>query len=232
MIAPAQLPWWGLLVRGGGEALHAELAAELDSEVEDDHAIVDGDGWTGLYGLRRESVRWDVADALRARGREVIVLELADEDVVHRWDGARWSSSEAEEPASLARSLGIEPPGSKLEARASRHAALVVGRTVAELRRELPDDVEVIAAPRGAVVLDSEGLDWPQAPAVTVFEVTHYLDDHEFSCSVHHLEDVAVFRCPSGGPTLGLPVLDEVEGETDPKNIVRKLGIPESFMFP
>jgi hypothetical protein len=113
-----------------------------------------------------------------------------------------------------------------------REAALVIGRSATQIRADLPTASEVFATPRGTVVLDAEGLDYASDPEVTIYEVIRYLDTGELRCAILRGEDAAVFRHPPGGPSFGLDVLDSIDGETEPRNIVRALGIPERFMFP
>jgi hypothetical protein len=120
----------------------------------------------------------------------------------------------------------------ELGQRPYREAALVVGATIEEVREDLPEASDVFAGERGTIVLDSSGIGFDARPDVTIYEVIHYLDTGEVQVFVRHGEDGAQFKVPGGGPSFGIPQLHDVEGETDPRKIIRKLGIPEQFMFP
>jgi hypothetical protein len=224
-------PWWGLLVRGAIEEGKREVARR--GITHDDHVLVPGDGWYGFYSFRYEDIDWDLADALRKAGREVIAFHY-DRDgqgFAHRWRDGEWNV-QAEGLLALAHEKGVVSPKAVVEKRAKREAALVTGRSLDEVREDA-DGGEVIATSRGVIVFgrSAGALDYTDHPGVTCIQVSRYLDNGDFRCYVQRGDDVEMYAVPRG-PESGLPRLDNIEGETDPRSIVRKLGIPEQFMFP
>jgi hypothetical protein len=67
--------------------------------------------------------------------------------------------------------------------------------------------------------------------AQTVATKYHEKDD-SFSVSWFHGMKSAIYEVPPGPNVFELDVLPNVEGETEPRAIARKLGIPEDFLFP
>ena len=61
-------------------------------------------------------------------------------------------------------------------------------------------------------------LDYHDQPDVTVYTVSHYLDDDQVTIMVQRGTDSSS--------------LTELDGETDPRKIVEKLGLPVEYMFP
>jgi hypothetical protein len=234
-----RLRWWGLLIEAPLEEARAVVEPVLGGDYRsDDYTLVAGDGWTGVWVFVEEEAPRTLASKIRAATREVVILEWGEcEDAmcVTRWRDGKWRLT-AEHPDDVERAHGIEWIGAEdLDTRPFRWAALVIGPSLDELAANARDQRHVLATPRGVVVLDEVGLVLPytEGARVTLYQVTHYLDDDSFDVSLTTPDDqVSVFYWPQRDNVFGLPSLAEVDGETEPRAIVRKLGIPEDYMFP
>lgn len=80
-LALERIPWWGLLVEGSLKQCSAELRHLMrDHYGAYEYAIVPGDGWVGFFSFQKKAFVDDhMVEALRANGREVVVLDLGDE---------------------------------------------------------------------------------------------------------------------------------------------------------
>lgn len=161
----------------------------------------------------------------------MIVLEWGEAPWVHRWDEEqrRWIFAERDISA-LGVKLKIEWPWPKHgPGRALRFAALIEGATLADVIHHAQLASNVIATSRGAVVLDEKRVPmaYDEVPGVTVYEVRRFLDTNEFIVTIVRDGEVRVF----GAERLGATVTSDVEGETEPRAILRKLGIPEDYIF-
>lgn len=235
-----RIPWWAVLVKGDvanvspllGPALrmldHPPDTGDLD--------IGPGDGWTVIVSYRREEPNYELADALRALAEtEVIVLEWGYAPWVHRWNEAekRWFFAE-QGVSALGAQLKIEwpwpPMPDKTRGRPRRFAALVEGPPLADVAQRAREASNVFETPRGAVVLGEKTarMDYDEVPGVTVYDVMHLLDIHKLVVTIVREGNVRVF---GRDPNYGTPIA-EVDGETEPRAILRKLGIPEDYMFP
>jgi hypothetical protein len=202
----------------GKRAIESALDDRYD---EHDYTILPGDGWTGFYCFQpKSSIDFDLVDRVRESGREVIALDHGDAPGIYRF-GEDGMVHERTRPDEAAAAHGVKAPAlSRRPARPERTAALVIGRTVDQVREVARPDVEVRAGERGVIALGSRAvlLDFHDQPDVTLYTLTHYLDDDEL--------DIMLQRgTETSSPT-------EVEGETEPRKIVAKLGIPVEFMFP
>ena len=233
----ARYAWWGLLIQGAVEKIRplveAVMPAVLPDYKPDDVAFERGSGWTGVEAFVRDEPSFELADVLRGDGkREVVILDFGEVPWVHRWNGSGWVRAERE-TRQAAEAVGVRFPVDEPATRPLRHAELVEGMTADELKKMANDPRHVIDTPRGPVLLDEQHLylDLAEIPHLRIYSVTRYLDNDDFRCSVTQNGDVAVF--PAVVPaSLGLRQLDAVDGETEPREIVRKLGIPEQHMFP
>ncbi|HEY5950798.1 MAG TPA: hypothetical protein VIV40_35140 [Kofleriaceae bacterium] len=204
----------------------AEGTREIKSAVdghydEDEYTIVPGDGWIGFYCFVPKSfIDFELVDRVRARGREVIAIDHGDSPGIYRF-GDDGKIFERTRPDEVEAAHGVKAPTLPLSpGREERTAALVIGRTADEVRAVAEPGVDVQAGSRGVVALGPLAvlLDFHDQPDVTVYTVSHYLDNDMFSVTLERGTDTSY-------PT-------EVEGETDPRKIVAKLGIPVEYMFP
>jgi len=90
----------------------------------------------------------------------------------------------------------------------------------------------VVDGPRGPLLLYNapELEELADTPGVTTYEMMRYLDTGELRCVICHEGTVAVF--PSNLPGVHGELLATIEGETEPRAIARRLGIPEDHLFP
>ena len=233
-----RVPWWAVFVPRSVDDLVAHLprlfAQVSDPPDREDIEPAHGAGWSGLISYRREEPNWALADAARSEyGPEVKVAEWGHAPGVWIWDSSveRWTRSD-ETTSALAKRLGVvwpwpDPPTRR---RAERYAALLIGASLADVRREASDERNVIETPRGPAVLGDESAAWAfaETPGVTTYAVTHFLDSGEFWVSVYTGGDAWMF----GGSIEGVKRLSDIEGEVEPRSIVRKLGLPEHYIFP
>lgn len=222
MTSTERSPWWGMLVRAPLAEGTREIEAALDDQYdEDDYAIVPGDGWIGFYSFQpKSSIDFDLVDRVREAGREVIALDHGDSPGIYRF-GEDGITQERTRPDELAASHGVTAPSLSIpRPRAERTAALVIGRTADQVRAVAEDGVEVKDGARGVLVLgeDAALLDFRDEPDVTVYVLTHYLDEDELDIEL------------SQGTKTSYPT--EIDGETEPRKIVSRLGIPVDYMFP
>jgi hypothetical protein len=232
-VSDDRIPWWGLLVELPLDRATAEIEACLPSRFkEDDYALAAGRGWTAFHCYLKTAVDFAFGAKLRARGHQVILLDYGDEQWVHRWDGRSWAHDE-ERPRDLETSLGIAAPWrGDDDVRPFREAVLIAGRTRDQVLRDFPDLDRVETAARGAVAFgEAASLVSYDDPAVTTFDATHFLDNGEFVVTITCGDRVTCFAKPAQTGSM-FPAIADVEGETDPRKILRKLGIPEDFMFP
>lgn len=232
-----RFPWWGVLVKGDAADVTALLGPALrmidHPPAAGDLEIGRGDGWTVIVSYRREEPSYELADALRSlAGDEVIVLEWGEAPWIHRWDQEqkRWRFAERDISA-LGIKLMIEWPWPNAgPGRPRRFAALIEGATLADVVQHARLESNVIATPRGAVVLAEKrvAMAYDGIPTVTVYEVTRYLDTNEFIVTIARAGKVRVF----GTDRIEAAVTAEVDGATEPRAILRKLGIPEDYIFP
>jgi len=231
------MPWWGMLIEGDLRDVRplVEIAMRVagPSYTANDVAFVAGNGWTGAFFFVRDVPSYALADGVRLLGdRRVVILDLGDVPWVRRWDGMQWQHAERE-TRQAADAVGIRIPGFGLgrTTRPYRYAAVVEGLSTDELRAMVKQPQQVIEGHRGPILLcrDAALEDLEESPRYTLYVVTHYIDNDDFGCDVIHGGDVKVFP---GTRAMGLPSIDSVLGETDPRAIVRALGIPEDHVFP
>lgn len=230
---------WGLLIRTDSGNVRDLLAAAWPPSIaspraEDEFIIVEGDsGWTGLFCTYKNRPRWWLADRAIEAGYDVIGLDYVYEEAcfAERWDGVEWKF-ESDDPDAVATSHGVTVPKPQPSSpRPLRKATLVEGMDLRILREWL-DDCEVVSVPRGHVILAPPYVSEWKADARRSYAAVHYLDDDSFYCIVT-FDDGSIGQFPTPPPSgLGWKHLGDVDGETDPRAICRKLGIPEDYMFP
>ena len=118
-------------------------------------------------------------------------------------------------------------------ARPKRYAALVIGVDPDKLAAKTKP-ANVLRLPHGTVILNDATVLQPyyEQPGITMFAVNHYLDDDTFMVLRYEGMEAGMYRVPPGPNPFELDLLPNIEGETEPRAIARKLGIPEDFLFP
>lgn len=232
-------PWWGIAAVGPIEKIRSEVLRVVSrlrlSYAPGQFGFVPGESWTGVFFFKREPPVFEIPNALRELSfGDVIVMTLDDYPTVSRWDGGGWVTVDDPYANRFAEEHGIKIPGAMdpTAGRASRSAALVVGVPPERIRGLVNASAQVIESARGAVILEDIDFDEEKISGATIVYRTHrFLDDGAFTCDVGYGEEIAQYR--TAGETIKrIERLSNVEGETDPRTIVRKLGIPEDWMFP
>jgi hypothetical protein len=245
-------PSWGVLVHAPVDLVRYWLHP-FHEEDYFQHLIFRTNGdWTGVFYPRDGCADNEVADRLRWQGFEVALLTFHDYagDQVSRWNGRVWNWT-GEEPYELCRQHGIsitgEPlePGPPIPYRSVRVRAmsLVEGMRADDVRAlqpeaEVPD--EVVDGPRGALVIQHDPP--PYGPGyeslsehmpAPVFHVEFDPADGRFTCLLlENGEDRWRFDNGDSWIRTNAPRVSDVEGETTPLGIVRKLGMPDSLVEP
>jgi hypothetical protein len=114
-----------------------------------------------------------------------------------------------------------------------RYAALIIGAPADEVASKASADV-VRRTDRGVVILGDETVatNYHDEPNLTIFEVWHYLDHDEFELARHNGTKTEMYTLPFRASPFKLRRIEDVEGEKQPRAILRKLGIPEDFLYP
>ncbi len=230
-------PHWGMLIHAPVERARSLVETAVDDSYKKykptDYTLVPGNGWSGFFSFVPEPANERLADAVRAEGTDVMILSYGHVTCVYRWNGSHWDYSE-DDPDATAQTLGVIAPGSSsVPSRPRREATLVIGASVAEVQHGAATSAKLLTTDRGVVVLGYAGLGSRYPKDAIVYTVVHYLDDDTFSGSVTRSpHDVGVFYVPTQRSVAGLPILPDIDGETEPRRIVRKLGIPVAFMYP
>jgi hypothetical protein len=237
----ARDPFWGILAIGTPiERVRRELAEAIAAYREDyefpspsNTAIVVGADTVALYSFVRADAPFELAEALRARDLEVFVCVFTkDDDIVFAWDGMRFDHDFDRSPRQLAEQRGITQPSAPFGcSRPRRQAGLAVGRSVDEVRAIVGERAELLAVPRGVVVLDAPPLiyfDEFESGAIETYDMTHYLDSGEVCCTVTRGDSCKTFEYPIQRDA----ALHSIDGLTDPHAIAHSLGIPITYLFP
>jgi hypothetical protein len=233
----SRLPWWGLLVHADSEVAGPAIDVALKRHSYDRTSVemTKSVGWTGVFFFKKEDIETEIADELRVRFGEVIGLDFGDPSLVYRWHGT-WNVEDVDErPRVVAASVGIVVPSPESRPeRPTRMAALLEGIAFEDLSGEVSEPKNVARSHRGAILLGElwVGYRLCEERNLRMVEVLHYLDDDTFKCTIYKGDDAWVFPPDAVSPSWGLPTVDSIEGETEPRAIVRKLGIPEDFIFP
>jgi hypothetical protein len=237
--------WWGLLVQGRAKDVRVLVEAALPRTAKNDlssFVFVDGTkGWCGVFCTIRQDPREQLADALRdPRRREVILLNFGgdsdwvDDPYIGRWNGTEWKREYNRVPWKFAEWLGIDVTVPKRHRRPYRTAALAEGVSLQRAEGLAQEPTQMLVVDRGILILGDPCLASALSDVATwMCEVTHFLDDNTFDCTIYRAGHIQEFR-PSD-PTdrgTGAERIFSVDGETDPRVIVRKLGIPEDYIFP
>lgn len=220
-----RIPWWAMLVHAPLARVRDELAKIRWTRTWDDDAetaFVSRGAWTGVYRYAREAVDFALGDKLRAAGLEVILLDRGDRTVAHRWVDGSWTD-EDDRGHALEAQLGFGDVHAAPPDATTREAALFEGATLAGVQPHVADGARLVATPRGVVALGDDGI-----AGDATYRVMHVVDEGRFYVYVGE----AVFQRPAGQPTGGAEELASVEGETEPRAIVQKLGIPVDYIFP
>jgi hypothetical protein len=212
-----------MLVRAPLEEGRREIEAALDRDYdEDDYALVPGEGWIGFFFFQKKSyIDFDLVDRLREAGREVIALDMGDDAPgVHRFVDETWVYEKTRAREVAAAHGVIAPALTGSSSRLERYAALIIGRTVEEVRAVARPGDEVEKGARGVVVLGSRAVfrNYRGQPEVTAYAVLHWLDNNRFELTVSRGTETS-YDC-------------NLDGETDPRKIVANLGISVDYMFP
>lgn len=239
MIDEIRYPWWGIVAPGPIDRVRSQVLRVVTRlrlpYGPDQITFVSGDSWTGVFFFRREPPAFEIPDALRESSTDdVIVLTLDKHPAVSRWSHGTWSTVDDPHASRHASEHGIRVPGSldPSKMRPLRRAALILGVRSEQLRELVRESSHLLDTGRGAVVLDEIYFDDGKIEGATVvYRVHRFLDDGSFSCDVASGEQVAEYWT-DGKTITGIESLADVEGETDPRTIVGKLGIPEDWMFP
>jgi hypothetical protein len=206
--------------------------------------------WTGIFYPRDDAPNDEVAELFRTQGFDVAFLTFHDYagDHVERWSEGRWSLT-GEAPYELCRQHGISisgkplKPGPPIPYRSVRvrSMSLVEGlrADAARLLVDAPEDPpRVEEGPRGALVT-MEDLPVGRQPYLhlsdivpaPVYHVEFDPRDGRFACLRLENGDVQwQFDTGDSWMRTGAPQVSEVEGETTPLGIVRKLGMPDSLV--
>lgn len=232
-----RIPWWAIFVPADRVVLDEALSKLIDRTASppdpEDIEVASADGWSGVVSYRREEPNWEMADVARDLfGDQVLVMEWGHAPGISRWNGSssQWTRTE-EDIAAATKRLSIRWPWPKTPpGRPYRYAALLAGANADDVRHEARDPRNVLETPRGPVLFAEEGtaLAFGESPGVTTFGVTRFLDDGEFSVSVFRDGEAAVY----GGSYEHTKRILDIEGETEPKAILRRLCIPEDYIFP
>lgn len=247
----ASWPSWGVLVHAPADQVQYWLYSLHEQDYLPKLIIRTSGDWTGVFYPEDDAPNDEVAELLRMQGFEVAFLTFHDYagDQVNRWNGRRWERT-GEEPYELCRQHGISITGEPLEPGPPipyrsvrvRMMSLVEGMRaddVIALQRdyELPD--KVVDGPRGALVTPHEWEDSPgylylsEIVPAPVFHVEFEPTDGRFTC-IMLKGSVGQWRFDIGDTWIRTkaPKVNDVEGETTPLGIVRKLGMPDSLVEP
>jgi hypothetical protein len=236
-----KIPWWALLIRAPLSTARAMVAAALtrlehehriDPEYYalDTHLFVEGSGeWTGMFHFVK-LLDTTLADTLRESGLEVEVVWYTDRPLVWRWVDNDWDYTE-DYGFTHARMRGVVRPQRAIRpSNPSHDAALLEGADLTTIRTLVKDSDVAYQAERGVVVFaDARRVE--HNLYTRAYTVRWYPKTEKFVCSVQENENVSVYTWPVIGDT-GLDALSDIEGETEPKRILARLGIPEDALFP
>jgi hypothetical protein len=197
------------------------------------HLFVEGSGeWTGMFHYVK-LLDMELADVLREYGLEVEVLWYTDWTLVWRWTGDDWDYTE-DFDWTHARTRGVIRPQRPISPppRRSCSAVLLEGADLTVVRGLVRTPDHASQTTRGVVVVGDTRVLHPK-PRIyrRGFWVHRFVDNGEFSCSVWEDENVKVYSWPVNGGG-GLEALPDIEGETELKKILARLGIPEDALFP
>jgi hypothetical protein len=206
--------------------------------------------WTGIFYPGNDAPDDEVAELFRTQGFDVAFLTFHDYagDHVDRWDG-RWWSHTGEKPYELCRQHGISisgkplKPGPPIPYRSVRvrSMSLVEGMRAVAVRPLVvaPEESPLVEdGSRGALVTMEDLAQGGQAygylsevvPA-PVYHVEFDPRDGRFVCLRLENGDVQwQFDTGDSWERTGAAQVSEVEGETTPLGIVRKLGMPDSLV--
>ena len=243
-------PSWGVLAHESIEQIEAVIQSLEHLFDLSRFEFKTNAGWTAAFYMEPSPTsELDGAEALRGTGVEVAQLDFdRDGFRVSRWNGHEWEWT-GEDPITLCAEVGIGVPGHPpphprqrpFRPTRTRAVSLVESMTADQVRSalgdsDLPETIEDAA--RGALV--TEHPLWVDGPTYAhlsscvpnrVYHVEYDPLDGRFVCL--SLRDGVVEERFEVGDTWvrrsGIRV-DEIEGESTPEGIVRKLGIPDSFL--
>lgn len=241
-------PSWGVLAKAPARALTALLSTLVDRFDWFSFRVVSHGEWSAAFYMKPDvTSETDGADALRLAGLDVAQLNF-DPGIagysVQRWDGQSWAVT-GEDPVALCSAVGILVPGQKQlsppkrphRPATIRAISLVEGASVEEVEnaldgRELP--VRVEPSPRGALVTEWELGTYPdiseRLPHL-VYHLEYSPDDGRFVClTLRDGETTSAFTVGDTWVLPGVPSVPHVEGQTNPQDVVRALGVPDSFL--
>lgn len=241
-------PSWGVLARVSAKELREHLKP-IRRQMNLDALLVRGHAeWAaGFYMEPWPTSEEEGGELLRAQGLDVALLDF-DEDVaghsVSRWNGSEWAIT-GEDPIELCSAHGILVPGEK-ELRPPRGPhrpahiraiSLVENANAEEVRTALAyREIQPLVEPgvRGTLVTEPDLGTYSDISArlpYVVYHLEYDPKDGRFVC--HRLQDGRTMSAFARGQTWvrpNVPLVDDIEGETTPEGIVRKLGVPSSFI--
>ena len=249
----ANTPSWGVLVQAPIEQVREILASFAEHLVLRTNA-----GWTAAFYMDIVDTADDeAAERLRAHGYvPVYRFDFSKyQFLTWRWDGQRWELLERNEnfvdPDRILGDVGLQAPywdgpAPKVDLVEVRHALVVEGASVEQVRAIVGDRWRIEPGPRGAIVYGPEGIPhdprnmiafgearfalWDHAPD-RVLEIKFYPKSGNFWFVIMKGDECLGTFQPGATRTWdGTPFLDSVEGKTQPEAIVEKLGIPRSFL--
>lgn len=186
--------------------------------------------WTGVYGYRREPVPYELAEEIvRELKLDVVILDLGEISSIRRYVNGSWDFTAMARPSDFARERGLPTPWAddqQPRIRPSRVAVVIPGAKADEITGLGVAKETVLAMPNAVIVLGDVSRVVRERPKTVV---SRFLDDGQFSVSV--LDGKTLRQFPTSR-VAGVPPLESIAGETEPRAIVRALGIPEDWMFP